>query len=153
MDLNSFERQNIGEYLEKNGFIAVTISGYSMYPMLKDRRDCAVIKRYEGGACKYDVLLYHNGRGKLILHRVVKNTRKNGCLVIRGDNCFTTEYIPEGNVMGILTEFTRKNKDFKVNDGGYRVYSRLIVFFSPFVRAKMRILTLLVGLKNKLGKR
>ena len=63
----------IEEQLERDGIIASFTSGFSMYPMLYNRRDCVVIEKYRADAKKYDVLLYRTPKGKLVLHRVVKN--------------------------------------------------------------------------------
>lgn len=131
------EYSSITDCLEDSGQIAVTVSGYSMYPMLRNRRDCVVCRKYSGGAVKYDVLLYKNGE-KLVLHRVISNEKKDGKFIIRGDNCLLKEYIPEENVYGILTDFTRNNRDYTVNDRSYRLYSRLIVFFHPVVGLKIK---------------
>ena len=147
------EYSSISQCLEKEGMIATTIRGYSMYPMLKSGRDCVVCRRYTGNARKYDVLLYVSN-GKLVLHRVISNKRNDGRLVIRGDNCFNKEYVPEESVMGILTDFTRKNRDYTVDSGGYRLYSVLIVLFSPLVRLKILVKSFLSRLKRKIsGKR
>lgn len=141
------ESISIAHLLERDGAIAVTVSGYSMYPMLKDRRDCVVCRKYTGNVKKYDVLLYKSGK-KLVLHRVISNNKKDGRLIIRGDNCVNKEYVPEENVLGILTEFTRKNKDFTVNAPSYRLYSSLIVALHPFVSLKIKTVALLSRLKS-----
>ena len=148
MELGGFERHDIEDVLNGGGVVALTISGVSMYPMLKNRRDCVVIGKYVGGASKYDVLLYRDPRKRLVLHRLIKNEKTNGCFVIRGDNCVSKEYIPEENVIGILSEFTRKEKNFTVNDKGYKLYSRLIVLFHPAILLKYKVKGLLSRIKR-----
>lgn len=142
----------VEEQLEKDGIIASCTSGYSMYPMLYNRRDCVVIEKYRGNAGKYDVLLYRTPKGKLVLHRVVKSERMDEKLVIRGDNCPECEYVPEEWVIGKLVEFTRKNKNFKVTDKGYRFYSRLIVAVNPMVALKLRAIDAAVKMRKRLKK-
>ncbi len=153
MEFGGFEKQDIDDVLKNEGIIAVTISGVSMYPMLKNRRDCVVIRKYTGGASKYDVLLYRDPRKRLVLHRLIKNEKTNGCFVIRGDNCIAREYIPEDSVIGILSEFTRKGKDLTVDNLGYKIYSRLIVFFHPAVLLKYRAKGVLSRIKRVISGR
>ena len=142
----------IEEQLERDGIIASFTSGFSMYPMLYNRRDCVVIEKYRADAKKYDVLLYRTPKGKLVLHRVVKNKKIGEKLVIRGDNCAECEYVPEEWIIGKLVEFTRKNKDFKVTDKGYRLYSRLVVAISPLVFLKLKAIDLAVKIKRRIKK-
>ena len=49
---------SIEEGLKKNGYHASTTSGYSMYPLLRDRRDNIVVRPCSGRLKKYDVPLY-----------------------------------------------------------------------------------------------
>ena len=143
------ETVSIAHILQEGGTVAVTVSGYSMYPMLKNRRDCVVCEKYRGDGRKYDVLLYKTD-GKLVLHRVIKKHKKDGNFIIRGDNCLRKEYVPEKNVIGILTEFTRKGKDCTVKSKGYRLYSFLIVLFHPVVALKIKTKAALSALKTRL---
>ena len=145
-----YESLSIADILQKDGAVAVTVSGYSMYPMLKNRRDCVVCQKYTGGGRKYDVLLYKTN-GKLVLHRVIKNKKKDGNFVIRGDNCLNKEYVPEDNVIGVLTEFTRKNRDYTVKSCFYRSYCFFIVLFHPLVALRIKTAAVLSSLKRMLG--
>ena len=148
MDVN-LQSTTIAHQLEAQGTVAVTINGMSMYPMLYNRRDVVVLEKYRGKASKYDVLLYKNSSGKLVLHRVIKNQKRGECFVIRGDNCNAKEYIPESSVLGVLTEFTRKNKDVGSSSVFYKVYSRVIVFINPLVCFKIFVKNGLYSLKKK----
>ena len=52
---------SIEEGLKKNGYHASTTVGYSMYPLLRDRRDNIVVRPCNGRLKKYDVPLYKRG--------------------------------------------------------------------------------------------
>ncbi len=116
------------QVLEQKGFFVTTTSGVSMLPLFKDRRDRVVIKPVSQRLKKYDVPLYHRGES-LVLHRVIKV--KDGYYIIRGDNCLESEIVKDEQIIGVLTEFYRKDKRYTVEDFGYRLYSRLWVFISP----------------------
>jgi hypothetical protein len=66
-----------------------------------------------------DVALYKRD-GKYILHRVLQPI--DGGYIIRGDNCYEDENIPEDAVFGVLTEFFQKDKHTFVDDKKYLKY-------------------------------
>ena len=99
---------SIEEGLKKNGYHASTTSGYSMYPLLRDRRDNIVVRPCSGRLKKYDVPLYKRGN-EYVLHRIIK-VLPDG-YVICGDNCINKEYnIKDENILGVLTEVYRNDK-------------------------------------------
>ena len=92
--------------LLKGQYIGPT-AGVSMLPMLKNRRDTIVVTKKTERLKPLDVALYK--RGELyILHRVLQVTDSG--YIIRGDNCYADEIVPEEAVIGVLTEFFRKDK-------------------------------------------
>lgn len=109
----------IEDVLEKNGrYIGPTV-GVSMLPMLKNRRDTIVVERKTERLKPYDVALYKRGNA-YILHRVLKTVE--GGYIIRGDNCYLDENVPENAVIGVLVEFFRKDKHFLCTDEKYLSY-------------------------------
>ena len=86
------ETLKIEEVLDLQGqYIGPTV-GVSMLPMLKNRRDTIVVKPKTERLKAMDVALYHRGED-YVLHRVIKPI--DGGYIIRGDNCYADEYIPE----------------------------------------------------------
>ena len=118
---------SIEEGLKKNGYHASTTSGYSMYPLLRDRRDNIVVRPCSGRLKKYDVPLYKRGN-EYVLHRIIK-VLPDG-YVICGDNCINKEYnIKDENILGVLTEVYRNNKKINMDGLPYKIY---VPFFLPF---------------------
>lgn len=110
----------IEDVLEKEGIYIATISGISMYPMLRNRRDTVVIKPYEGRLKKFDVPLYRVG-DRYVLHRIIKVLPDS--YVIRGDNLAEKEYgITDENILGVMTSFYRDEKEIKLNSLAYKTY-------------------------------
>ena len=58
----------IEEKLSESGKIVSSISGFSMYPLLKNQRDTVTVEKISRKIKKYDVLLYRRNE-KYILHR------------------------------------------------------------------------------------
>lgn len=112
---------NIELALKENEEIAVCTSGVSMYPMLRHRKDMAVIKSVNYELKKNDVALYRAKSGKLILHRIIKVTPE--VYVIRGDNLYSKEYVKKQDVFGCLKGFNRNGKYIDCEKSrGYKAY-------------------------------
>ena len=109
----------IEQLLEEKGTYVGPTVGYSMYPLLKNRRDTVVIKRKTERLKKWDVALYKR-KDDYVLHRVLEV--KDWGYIIRGDNCYHDELIPEETVIGVMTEFFRKGKHGYVTDKKYLRY-------------------------------
>lgn len=114
--------------LSEKGFLAETIVGTSMYPLLKGQRDTVIIEKTTAPLQKYDVVLFRRDK-QLVLHRIVDI--KEGYFLIRGDNCTENEVVCDNRIIGIMTHFCRKGKQHSVKSKGYRLYSIIWVrFFS-----------------------
>ncbi|MBQ3019939.1 MAG: S24/S26 family peptidase [Clostridia bacterium] len=105
--------------LEKGVYIGPTV-GVSMLPMLKNRRDTIVVRPKTEKLKRLDVALYKRGDA-YILHRVLAPTETG--YIIRGDNCYSDENVPEEAVIGVLTEFFRKGKHIFCTDEKYVAYA------------------------------
>lgn len=117
MENNRFE-----DLLQRDGFLVYKTRGASMRPLLKQNRDLVTVRPFEGRLKKYDVPLYRVN-DRYTLHRII--AVREGEYVIRGDNTFVKEYVPDSAVIGVLTEFQRKKKTHSVDETGYRVYARV----------------------------
>ena len=80
--------------LETGKYVGPTV-GVSMLPMLKNRRDSIVVVKKTERLNPLDVALYKRGND-YVLHRVLQPI--DGGYIIRGDNCYTDENIPEALV-------------------------------------------------------
>lgn len=112
---------------EKGEYVAAT-EGCSMYPLLKDKQYAVKIVPANGRLKKYDAALFRRGK-QLVLHRVIRVYPDR--YYIRGDNCEGGEYVADGQIVGVLSEITGRNKHIRITDKSYILYSRLTVFFYP----------------------
>lgn len=113
--------KSIEQVLQETGIYVGPTVGTSMLPMLKNRRDTIVVKTKTERLKPLDVALYTRG-GKYILHRVLSVTDTG--YIIRGDNCYFDEIVPEETVIGVLTEFFRKKKHYFCTDEKYIAYAK-----------------------------
>ena len=113
--------ESIEEALLHHGVFIGPTMGTSMLPMLKSGRDTIVVKPKQGKLKPFDVALYKRN-DKYVLHRVLKETDTG--YIIRGDNCYVNEVIPEKDVIGVLTEFFRKDKHYFCTDEKYLRYAK-----------------------------
>ncbi len=130
---------SIEEVLQKDGRYVCTTVGYSMYPMLRDRRDTVVIRKVSKGErlSKYDVPLYKRG-DKYVLHRIIK-VLPDGYDII-GDNCVSVEKnIPDDSVIGVLEEFWRGDRKKSLDSLSYKLYVRMMRVTSPVRIAYKRL--------------
>ena len=124
------------DILEIEGKYVGPTSGVSMLPMLKTGRDTVVIVKKTERLKPLDVAFYRRG-GKYVLHRVI--TPIEGGYLIRGDNCYSDERIPEHDVLGVLDEYFRGDKRVKCTDKKYLAYAKRRVKNYPVRRFIMRV--------------
>lgn len=110
------------ELLSRDGRLVYKTRGVSMEPMLRQNRDLVVVEIPHDRLKPLDVALYRRGES-YVLHRVIRV--EDGYYLIRGDNTYTLEKVPEEAVLGALTAFTRKGMQYRVTDRSYRLYARL----------------------------
>ena len=116
------QKITIEEQLKKDGYLVSTTAGFSMWPMLKNRRDRVIVRAYTVGESpkQNDLLLYRRSDGKYVLHRALWVNRE--CSIARGDNTFYLEEVKPEQVLGRVTEFYRKDRHCTVDMGFYKVY-------------------------------
>lgn len=122
---------NIESQLTEQGFYVSTTVGWSMFPMLRNRRDrVIVLPKGDERLKKYDLPLYRRPDGKYILHRIIGV--KDGMYIIRGDNTYVKEHVPESWVLGYVSEFYRNGKHHICSARGYRFYAAVWNLIFPF---------------------
>lgn len=107
----------------------LTVTGFSMYPLLRSITDCVLLEKADN-LKKYDIVLFERENGTYILHRIVK--RKGDILTIAGDNETKREYpVKVSSCIGKVTAFWRKDKLYPVDVWWHIIYQRLWLFVFP----------------------
>ena len=109
------------ELLARDGYLVYKTRGVSMEPMLRQNRDLVIIRIPACRLQKYDVALYRRG-SYYVLHRVIGVEKDH--YLIRGDNTYSVEIVPDEAVIGVLTSFKRKGKTISTENRFYRFYVR-----------------------------
>ncbi len=115
------EIYKIEDALREKGVYVGPAVGTSMHPMLTSTRDTIVVRPKTGRLKPLDVALYHRGN-KYIMHRVIETLDEG--YHIRGDNCYYDEIVAEEDVIGVLTEFFRKDKRILCTNKRYLCYAK-----------------------------
>ena len=132
---------NIKELLQNDGKFIGTTMGVSMRPMIISGRDVVVIEKKTERLKPLDVALYIRNDKDYVLHRVLKVTEDG--YIIRGDNCYSDEIVKEDEVIGVLTQYFKKDKPIMMGDKKYlRYVKRRLFWYKPrkfFVKLKAKI--------------
>lgn len=136
------------ELLARDGYLVYKTRGTSMEPMLRQNRDLVIVRVPVLRLKKYDVALYKRGE-VCVLHRVIGVA--DDYYLIRGDNTYAIEYVPDSAVIGVLTSFRRKEKEHAVTEPGYRLYARLWHAVYPLRALFVRCRRLAVRTVHKMG--
>ena len=119
-----------------------------MKPMLYVNRDLVIISVPQGRLQPYDVALYRRGSA-YVLHRVIQVREKY--YLIRGDNTYRLEVVPDSAVIGVLTGFKRKGKDYSVQDPAYRRYVRVWCAIYPARKVLVYLIRKAKAAARKMG--
>lgn len=109
--------------IEQGKTVKITVTGFSMYPLVSSRRDAVLLAKAEEIKVG-DVPLFVRKDGSYILHRVVGE--KDGAFVAMGDYETKKEYpVYREDIVAKAVGFYRKGRYIDCESAGYRVYSFL----------------------------
>ena len=118
--------------LSQGGTVRLTVSGCSMHPMLRSRRDTVVL-REDADLRKGDLILFRREDGSFVLHRIVRVKNADQWIVC-GDNQYEPEIVERDQVLAKMTEFIRGGKTFRAEHPGYKAYVAIWVWLFPVRR-------------------
>ena len=136
------------DLLARDGQLVYKTRGVSMEPMLRQNRDLVQIGVPSGRLKLFDVALYRR-REQYVLHRVIRV--EDGFYRIRGDNTYSVEHVPDGNVIGVLKGFVRKGKQHSVEERGYRFYAAAWNALYPLRALRFHTVRFLKRIARKTG--
>lgn len=130
--------------LENGGMARLVVTGDSMYPTLRHRKDAVRLIPVTRELKKGDLILYQRESGQYVLHRIVTKP-KNGAFICCGDNQWEREPMETTQVVALVDGFTRGGKSVKESNFGYRLWIAVWVGFFPLRRP-------LLWLRRSLGR-
>lgn len=133
------------EAIQNQCDVKLTVTGNSMYPLLRHGMDCVLltgIKKIR----KYDIPLYRRENGTYVLHRVVR--KKGDVLCLSGDHELVIEQpIYASQLIAVVKGIYRNNQYISCNNLWYRLYCILWVWILPH---RVKVIRLLKALRRKL---
>lgn len=130
--MKTYDINMVEEALQTQDTVAFLTNGASMRPLLRTHKDIVVITKAEHPLKVGDVPLYKKkGIKKLILHRII-GIMPDGTYIIRGDNTYQKEYVPECDIVGVMTVLYRGGKYIDCNSSKiYKIYVKINKFLYP----------------------
>ncbi len=143
-------KENIEQQLREQGVYVSTTVGWSMWPMLRSRRDRVILRAVgaEETLRRGDLPLYRRPDGKYVLHRILKV--RSDRYIIRGDNTYVREVVPKEWVIGVVTEFYRGDRQVSATSRGYRVYAAIWQGIYPVRRVWVAVKHLAARVKRRI---
>jgi len=117
--------------LEEDMSVTITVTGNSMFPLWRHKRDSVTLNRCNKSALKIgDIPLYRRASGKYVLHRIVGVNENSYNLC--GDNQTQIEYnLPKEDIVAVVSSFTRKGRKYSCGSLGYSLYWRMWIWLLP----------------------
>ena len=137
------------EILNQGGSFRITVTGMSMWPTLRHRRDQVTLTKPQGPLKKHDLPLYRRDNGQFILHRVVA-VQDDGCYTCCGDHQWSKERnVRPDQIVAVAVGFCRKGREFDAHNRRYRLWVRFWDGVIPLRMLIFRSLNLLGRLRPK----
>ena len=118
--------------LEKGGRATLTVTGVSMYPMLRNCVDKVVLIPITGRQKKGDIIFYRRDNGQYILHRIISVTQEG--YICCGDNQSAKEEVRHEQLLAVVDGYFRGEKEHKLTELGYQLYVLACVGLFPLRR-------------------
>ena len=133
--------------LSEKGSAGLVVTGNSMWPTFRHRKDQVVLRPADTFQ-KGDIILYRRENGQYVLHRIMQ--KKDGYVFCCGDNQWEKERVENSWVLAVVTAFYRKGKHYSVTAKGYRLYQWAWGMLFPTRRPILAVAKKLLGLRKKL---
>ena len=145
------DKMRFEDVLERNGVLVFSSKGTSMRPLIREGRDAVTIRKTDTPPKKLDAVLFRRpGSGAYVLHRILR-VNGDGTYWIVGDNCVSGETVAGENILGVLTDVTRKSgRQISTNGFGCRLYARTWCAWYPVRFALIRARNLCAGALGRL---
>ena len=136
--------------IERGEPVTLQVSGDSMRPPLKPRRDAVVLSKLPAWPPKRGTILFFKRKtGEYVLHRVLRVVG-DGCILNGDAQQWTEGPVTQEMAVAYATAIVRKGKLIDSDAKGYRAYVRLWRLSRPVRRP---VFALWRGVKKLLGRR
>ena len=112
------EKAEYIESIEKNGNCVFVTLGNSMWPIMKNGKQKAVLVKKQGRLNKYDVAMFTRKDGSCVLHRVIEVTASG--YYFCGDSQTVLEKVNDKDVFAVMEGFFTGKKYISAKDEKYK---------------------------------
>ena len=113
------------------GVFPLRVMGYSMNPTLGSARDIVhLVSPTQRPPKKGEIVFFVRSDGRGVLHRLIR-VLPDGNFLINGDAQSWTETIRPEQVIAVVSNFERKNRQISCDSHIYRMYVRLWELLRP----------------------
>ena len=117
---------NIEQCLKDIGFAVVSISGTSMWPLLKEgKSQVQLVSGRTKQLKKGDIVLYRRKDGTLVLHRIVKVGEKDTFLVCGDHQWKLDEQVEEDQILAAAQGFFMNGRYIDEKTWWYQLYKKI----------------------------
>ena len=117
--------ENVRQFLQDGYFASFTVTGNSMWPLLRHGRDHVVLEPCTGKPLKKsDIVLFMPAKGRYLLHRI-DWVREERFRTTGDGNCFRDGTFDQDCVVGRVVTLVRKGKEISCTNWRYRLASRI----------------------------
>lgn len=133
--------ERIAPLLQAGAEVPLVVTGNSMVPFLRDRRDKVYLKSPDAMPVRTgDILFFKRDGGQWILHRLHHFTA-DGLLVINGDGQTWFEVIRPDQVLGVVARISRSGRTpFAARRWDWALLRRIWKVLLPVRPALLRVL-------------
>jgi len=153
MELSTIPMESLAQLLQlqmdRGGIARLVVTGSSMYPTLRHRKDAVVLCELSRALQKGDLILYKRENGQYILHRIVSKPN-GGKFICSGDNQWEPEQVKQEQVLALVTTLIRDGKYIGVDSMPCRLWVGIWVALFPVRKPLIRLRRLLGRLRKKL---
>lgn len=129
----------VRQSLREKGTFELTVTGYSMSPLLQPGRDRVLLAPADKERIRErEILLFSREDGSLVLHRLLRRL-KNGQLRMNGDGQVWTEDISRDQVIALVQKIRRNGKVIDCASRGYRFAAWLWTGTRPFRKGMLAV--------------
>lgn len=134
--------------MEQGGEARLIVTGNSMYPTFRNRKDQVILTEPQRPPVRPDVILYRRDSGQYVLHRIVR-MKGQDTYICSGDNQWQPETVRRDQVFAVVSGFVRDRKVYTLTEGGYRLWIRFWVGIFPLRRPILALRRFLGKIKRK----
>lgn len=137
MEVTPVPMESLAELLslqmESGGVARLVVTGSSMHPTLRHRRDAVFLRSVERELKRGDLILYRRANGRFVLHRIVSKP-KGDMFFCAGDNQWQREVVTASQVLAITDGFVRNKKNYAEDNLFYRSWVSFWIMLLPVRR-------------------